>query len=102
MIVLYTIHGALRGIRGSAPCASAQSFQRIRARQHTEIAETGREPDAGGRHEVRRAMPVPQQVPGTDFSDCAIGMPILVQFRSDRLQSLRPEIKPRESMLAGR
>jgi hypothetical protein len=31
------------------------------------------------------------QVPGTDLSDCALGVPLLVRFGSDRVQSLRLE-----------
>ena len=52
--------------------------------------QNGQGPGALGRYEVRRASPVPsREVPGTDLSDCAIGVPLLVRFRSDRVRSLR-------------
>src|SRR6266571_6271167 len=78
--------------RGSAPRCIGPKFPENSSLTAYRGCRTDREPGAPGRYQVRRASPVPSlQVPGTDLSDCAIGVPVLVRFSSDRMQSLRLE-----------
>ena len=70
--------------RGSAPRCIGPKLPENSSLTTYRSCRTGREPGASGRHQVRRASPVPSlQVPGMDLSDCAIGVPVLVRFRSE-------------------
>ena len=78
--------------RGSVPRCIGPKLPENSGLTTYRSCRTGREPGAPGRYDVRRASLVPSlQVPGTDLSDCAIGVPVLVRFRRDRMQSLRLE-----------